>query len=120
LDEIGLTRNLFKEAGGTSKLQKPAKTYLENTNLAFLLAKENANEGNLRETFFANQLSYRHQVLYAPKGDFLVDETYTFEVGGKSKTDKQLAGVENAYVVADGIEYGFGNKIPLWLFGFLY
>lgn len=120
LDEIGLIRNLFKESGGISKLQKPSKTYLENTNLAFLFAKENANEGNLRETFFANQLSYRHQLLYAQQGDFLIDGTYVFEIGGKNKTGKQLEGVENAFIVADGIEYGFGNKIPLWLFGFLY
>lgn len=120
LDEIGLTRNLFRETHGISKLQKPAKVWLENTNLAFILARENANEGNLRETFFANQLGYRHHLLYVEKGDFLIDEKYTFEVGGKNKTAKQIKSVENAYIVADKIEYGFGNKIPLWLFGFLY
>lgn len=120
LDEIGLTRNLFRETHGISRLQKPAKVWLENTNLAFLLARENANEGNLRETFFANQLGYRHHLLYTEKGDFWVDEKYTFEVGGKNKTDKQIKSVENAYIVSDNIEYGFGNKIPLWLFGFMY
>ena len=120
LNEIGLTRNLFRETHGISKLQKHAKVWLENTNLTFLLARQNANQGNLRETFFANQLGYRHNLLYTEKGDFLVDEKYTFEVGGKNKTDKQIKSVKNAYTVADTIEYGFGNKIPLWLFGFMY
>ncbi len=120
LDEIGLTHNLFKESGGISKLQKPSKVYLENTNLAYLLARENANEGNLRETFFANQLKYRHNLLYTEKGDFLIDEKYTFEIGGKKKTNKQIETLEKAYIASDTIEYGFGNKIPLWLFGFLY
>lgn len=120
LDEIGLIRNLFRETHGISRLQKPAKVWLENTNLAYLLAQKNANEGNLRETFFANQLIYRHHLLYTEKGDFLINEKYTFEVGGKNKTDKQIKSVKNAYIVADEIEYGFANKIPLWLFGFLY
>ena len=120
LDEIGLTRNLFRETHGISKLQKPAKVWLENTNLAYLLARENANKGNLRETFFANQLGYRHSLVYTEKGDFLIDEKYTFEVGGKNKTNKQIKSVQNAYIVADTIEYGFANKIPLWLFGFMY
>lgn len=120
LDEIGLTHNLFKEASGISRLQKPSKIYLENTNLAYLLARENTNIGNLRETFFANQLNHRHQLNYTDKGDFLVDEKFTFEIGGKNKTTKQIEFLPNAYVVSDDIEYGFGNKIPLWLFGFLY
>jgi uncharacterized protein len=120
LDEIGLTRNLFKETHGISRLQKPAKVWLENTNLAFLLSRENANHGNLRETFFANQLGFRHNLLYTDKGDLLVDEKYTFEIGGRNKTVKQLESLPNAYVVKDSIEYGFGNAIPLWLFGFMY
>lgn len=74
----------------------------------------------MRETFFANQLSYHHQLNYTEKGDFLVDEKYVFEVGGKNKTAKQIEGIPNSFVAADEIEYGFKNKIPLWLFGFLY
>lgn len=120
LDEIGLTRNLFRETHGISRLQKPAKVWLENTNLAYLLSRENANQGNLRETFFANQMGYRHYLLYTEKGDFLVDEKYTFEIGGSTKTNKQLESLTNAYVVKDSIEFGFGNAIPLWLFGFMY
>lgn len=120
LDEIGLTRNLFKDAYGISRLQKPSKIYLDNTNLIFTLSKENANVGNIRETFFANQLAYHHQLSYTENGDFMVNEKYVFEIGGKNKTIKQLGDLPNAFVAADDIEYGFKNKIPLWLFGFLY
>lgn len=120
LDEIGLTHNLFKEAAGISRLQKPSKIYLENTNLAFLLSRENTNRGNLRETFFANQLMHRHQVNCTDVGDFLVNQKFTFEIGGRDKKTKQIEFIPNAYVVSDDIEYGLGNKIPLWLFGFLY
>jgi predicted AAA+ superfamily ATPase len=120
LSEIGLTRNLFREAYGISRLQKPAKVYLENTNLIYLLAQQNANIGNSRETFFINQLAYNHKVTFTEHTDFKVDDTYFFEIGGKNKTSKQIATLKNSYIVADDIEYGFQNKIPLWLFGFMY
>ena len=120
LDEIRLTNNLFRETKGISKLQKPLKIYLENTNLIYNLAPKNANEGNLRETFFRNQVGFVNSIQYTEKGDFLIDETYTVEIGGKSKNHKQLKDVPNSFVVADTIEIGFQNKIPLWLFGFLY
>lgn len=120
LDEIALTRNLFKESFGISSLQKPQKIYLENTNYMYALSSETVNKGNLRETFFANQLKQNHVITYTNLGDFLVDNKYTFEIGGKSKNNKQIKDVSNSYIAADDIEYGFGNKIPLWLFGFLY
>ena len=120
LAEIGLTINLFKESGGISKLQKPHKVYLENSNLMYALTSSAANTGNIRETFFANQLGYKHKIMYSDKGDFFVNEKYVFEIGGKDKSMKQIQGIENAFIAADDIEYGFQNKIPLWLFGFLY
>jgi len=120
LSEIGLTRNLFKESYGISRLQKPAKVYLENTNLIYLLAQQNANIGNIRETFFMNQLVYNHKVTYSEQTDFKVNDTYFFEIGGKNKTHKQIASLQNSYLVVDDIEYGFEYKIPLWLFGFMY
>ena len=120
LQEVNLTINLFKDSSGISMLQKPAKIYLENTNLIFALSPNNANTGNIRETFFANQLSYGHQINYTEKGDFLVNANYVFEIGGKNKTTKQIMSLPSAFVVTDDIEYGFKNKIPLWLFGFLY
>lgn len=120
LEEIGLTVNLYKKAGGISRLQKPEKIFLENTNLMFALTPRNPNPGNARETFFVNQLGYQHTIVYAEQGDFLVDENFVFEVGGKNKKSKQVASVENAHIVVDDIEYGHANKIPLWLFGFVY
>ncbi|PWA09929.1 ATP-binding protein [Flavobacterium laiguense] len=120
LAEIGLTVNLFKESGGISKLQKPLKVYLENSNLMYALTSSAANTGNIRETFFANQLGYTHKIMYSDRGDFFVDEKYVFEIGGKDKSKKQIEGVENSFIASDDIEYGFQNKIPLWLFGFLY
>jgi len=76
--------------------------------------------GTVRESFFASQVSFGHSIYYKNRGDFLVDEKYLFEIGGKNKSFKQIKDVENSFVVADDIEIGFGNKIPLWLFGFLY
>jgi predicted AAA+ superfamily ATPase len=120
LEEIRLTMNLYKEAKGSSKLQKPAKIYLENTNLMFVLSPSKFNVGNVRETFFSNQLSYHNNLSYHEATDFLVNEKYAFEIGGKDKSGKQIKNLENAFIAADDIEYGFQNKIPLWMFGFLY
>lgn len=101
-------------------LSKPEKIFLDNPNLAFALGENNTNTGNLRETFFYNQLRVVTKVSAARKGDFVVDEKYLFEVGGKDKNFSQIANIPNSFVAADNIENGFGNKIPLWLFGFLY
>jgi predicted AAA+ superfamily ATPase len=120
LQEAGITRNLYREAQGISKLQKPEKIFLENSNLASTFTSIQPNTGNIRETFFANQTSYIHQLTFPEKGDFLVDGKYLVEIGGKQKGNKQIYGIENSFVAADDIEYGFDNKIPLWLFGFLY
>lgn len=120
LQELGLTYHLLKEARGSVRLQKPAKIYLENTNLMYVLSSFSANRGNVRETFFANQVGYKHKISFHEKTDFLVDNTYAFEIGGKDKSKKQITGIENAYIVSDEIEYGYQNKIPIWLFGFLY
>ena len=119
LQELGLTYHLLKEARGSVRLQKPAKIYLENTNLMYVLSSFSANRGNVRETFFANQVGYKHKISFHEKTDFLVDNTYAFEIGGKDKSKKQITGIENAYIVSDEIEYGYQNKIPIWLFGFL-
>jgi predicted AAA+ superfamily ATPase len=120
LEEIKLSINSFKESGGISKFQKPLKIYLENTNLMYALGSGEVNKGNLRETFFANQLIHQYGVNYTAKGDFLIDGKYIFEIGGKDKTLKQIKDLDNAFIAADDIEYGYQNKIPLCLFGFLY
>ena len=105
---------------GISKMNKPEKIYLNNPNLIYTLADTRSNTGTLRETFFLNQLQVLHSVNWSDQGDFLVDNQYIFEIGGKSKGRKQIAGIKNAWVAADNIEYAQLNKIPLWLFGFLY
>lgn len=120
LNESHITTNLYKEAHGISRLQKPDKMYLENANLVYALAKTNTDMGHVRETFFLNQLKFGHSLQYTEHGDFLVDQKYTFEVGGKKKNSSQIAGIEHAFIAADDIEIGSQQKIPLWLFGFLY
>ena len=87
--------------------------------MLYTLADENANIGNVRETFFANQVSAKYTVNTSQKGDFQVDNCI-FEVGGKTKSYKQIKDLPESYVIIDETEVGFGNKIPLWLFGFLY
>ncbi len=101
-------------------MNKPEKIYLNNPNLVNTLTDHQSNQGTLRETFFLNQLQVLHTINATDKSDFLVDHKYTFEIGGKNKTRKQITGIENAYVAADNIEYAQQKKIPLWLFGFLY
>lgn len=120
LDEIGITRNLNKESRGISKLQKPNKIFLDNSNLMFAIAPKSTNIGNMRESFFANQLGYQHELSYIEQTDFLVANTYSFEIGGKSKGTKQIKELTNTFIAADNIEFGYKNTIPLWLFGFLY
>jgi predicted AAA+ superfamily ATPase len=102
-----------------TQLTKPDKIYLQNTNLLYL-SQSQVNVGTLRETFFANQIGLKHQLTLAPKGDFVVNDTYTFEVGGLTKSFQQIAGIKNSYLAVDEMPLGINNKIPLWLFGFMY
>lgn len=103
-----------------SNLSKPDKIYMNHPNLMYCLANENTNKGNIRESFFINQVQFLHKINSSEIGDFLVDNKYIFEVGGKNKTYKQIADIQNSYISADDIEIGYKNTIPLWLFGFLY
>jgi len=126
LDDAGLITLLMKSSLSMKNIEKPEKIYLANTNLMYITTP---NIGNVRETFFVNQLdNYYKQnntlgnkgIFASKNGDFNVEEKYTFEIGGKNKSYKQIKDVENSFVAADDIEVGFGNKVPLWLFGFLY
>jgi hypothetical protein len=120
LEKADLLLLLQTDTFGVSKMNKPEKIYLNNPNLSYALTHGFVNSGNIRETFLFNQLKVAHEVLYSAAGDFLVDGIYTIEVGGKNKTRKQIAGTEHAFIASDNIEYSSTNKIPLWLFGFLY
>ena len=119
LEAGGLIRILGAKSNGVSIISKPEKLYLDNTNL-FGIFCDLPKEGTIRETFFASQLSYEHRLNYPKNGDFIVNERSTFEVGGRGKTNKQIKDLNDAYVVSANIEVGSANKIPLWLFGFLY
>jgi len=119
LEEAGLIKNLHRNSKGISLLQKPEKIFLENTNLAYAVSAEKPDKGSLRESFFYNQLSYKHTLTFPDKADFLVDGKMLFEIGGAGKKSK-VENDKNFYIASDDIEYGFKNKIPLWLFGFLY
>ena len=113
--------SLLRPAGSsTAVLQKPEKIYLNNTNLLYALAEEQVEKGNLRETFFLSHLSAVSRV-HAPKnGDFLVDNKFTFEIGGKSKSGAQIKNTKNAWIVKDDLEFPTNKQIPLWMFGFIY
>lgn len=119
IEEAGLITQLRDATGGIKGLGKVNKIYLDNPNLIYNLAQNSSNIGNVRETFFINQTRVVSDVIASPLADFILGDK-TFEVGGKKKGHKQIEGLENAYIVKDDIQYGFGNTIPLWHFGFLY
>jgi len=111
--------SLKPKTRGDNLFVKPSKLYLHNPNLYYAYCKD-AKKGTIRESFFANSLSDIYEISYSQSGDFLVEDQYIFEVGGKSKGFEQVKDLPHSFVVADDREVGFGNKIPLWLFGFLY
>ena len=119
LHRAELLRHVVYEGKRFKSMQRPDKLYLNNTNL-FQAICNNSERGTIRETFFASICSYKHSIYYVNKGDFLVDEKYTIEVGGKNKSFAQIKDIKNSYLALDDIEIGFKNTIPLWLFGFLY
>lgn len=120
LEKAHCVLTLKQKATGIRQMVKPEKIYLQNTNYNYALAADNPETGNLRETFFFNQLQQNHKVTFSENTDFCIDGKYYFEIGGKNKTSNQIKNLKNAYLALDGIPTGFRNEIPLWLFGFLY
>lgn len=119
IEEAGMIAQLRDGTGGIRGLGKVDKIYLDNTNLIYNLAPDTADVGNVRETFFLNQLRVTHHVVSSVVSDFSIEEL-TFEVGGKNKGQKQIQNVPNSYVVKDDIENGFLNVVPLWQLGLTY
>ena len=119
IEEAGLIAQLRDDTGGIRGLGKVDKIYLDNTNLIYNLGGEKAEIGNIRETFFFNQMRVNHDVITSSVSDFCIGD-YTFEVGGRKKGKKQIEGVPNAFVIKDDIEFASGNILPLWQFGFDY
>lgn len=120
LERAGLVNELYKHNSGIGVLTKPEKLYLNNSNLMYALTPANVEIGNIRETFFLNQMKGLHEINRSEIGDFLVNQTYTFELGGLSDSRKQIKNLENGYIVKDQIEIGAINIIPIWLFGMMY
>jgi len=120
LERSGLINLLQNNTKGFNLLAKPEKIYLNNTNLVYALENDKPNIGNLRETFFYNQLMTVSKVTSEVRADFTINNKYIFEVGGQSKGHEQIVGLEHGYLALDNLEYGVGNRIPLWLFGMLY
>lgn len=119
MERAGMIAQLRDAIGGIRGLGKTEKIYLDNTNLIYVLAPKRADIGNIRETFFMNQMRIAGDVMCSPVSDFLVDGM-TFEIGGRKKGQKQISEVNNGYVVKDDIETGYANVLPLWAFGLLY
>ncbi len=119
LNDVELLHLLYVEEKGINSIGKPEKIFLNNTNLMYNLGID-TNIGNVRETFFLNQVHNKYNVFASKTVDFKVDALYEFELGGKNKKNQQINELKNAYVVKDNIEIGTDKTIPLWLFGFLY
>jgi len=120
LESAELISLLRTDKKGNKILHKPEKVLLNNTNLLYALFDNNIEQGTIREIFFYNQTNVKHKLNYPKYGDFLVDDKYTFEIGGKSKTLKQIQNINNSFIVKDDIETGVMNVIPLWMLGLLY
>jgi predicted AAA+ superfamily ATPase len=120
LEQAKVISLLFPTGNSIATLQKPEKIVLNNTTLLNALSEEKPLIGTVRETFFVSQLLTFHKVKLSKLADFLVNDKYTFEIGGKSKGQKQIEGIENAWIVKDDIELPLLNTIPLWLIGLLY
>ncbi|MGM9743218.1 MAG: ATP-binding protein [Candidatus Cryptobacteroides sp.] len=119
LDKAQVLMLLSAKKKNYKNLAKPDKIYLGNPNLMHVLCPS-VDKGNERETFFLNQVRAGHDVTYPKQGDFLIDGRYLFEVGGRRKTFDQIADVPDSFLAVDDTEVGYGNRIPLWMFGFLY
>ena len=119
MEEAGMLAQLRDDTKGIRGLGKINKVYLDNTNLVYILARENANKGNIRETFFINQCRMHYQIVSSNLADFKMEDK-DFEIGGKNKGLKQIETAENGFLVKDDIESGFFNTIPLWHFGLMY
>lgn len=119
LDRAKLIRLMYTCKVGMKQLAKPEKILFDNSNLLFALTS-NVDSGTVRECFFCNQVGQLYNTVIPKTGDCLVNDKYLFEIGGKKKSFKQVKEIPDSYVVADDIEVGMGNRIPLWLFGFMY
>jgi len=119
MEKAGLISQLRSETSGIRGLGKVDKVYLDNTNIIYNLVGDKSNTGNIRETFFYNQMRLNNEIKASEKADFVVND-YTLEIGGKNKQQSQIEKDGKSFIVKDDIEFGYLNVIPLWAFGFNY
>lgn len=119
LEKSALLSQLKNRTKAIRQMSAPDKLFLDNTNLMYAYNRF-PEIGTIRETFFNNQVGIKHELNSVKKGDFLIDGKYTIEVGGADKSFEQIKDIPDSYLAIDDVEFGSGNKIPLWLFGFLY
>lgn len=119
LEKSALLSQLKNRTKAIKQMSAPDKLFLHNTNIMYAYNRL-PEIGTIRETFFNNQVGAKHELNSVKKGDFLVDGKYTIEVGGADKSFEQIKDIPDSYLAIDDVEFGRGNKIPLWLFGFLY
>ena len=119
LEKAGVLNQLRDDTRGIKLLGKVDKIYLNNTNLAYAISNSAPEIGNIRETVFFSLMRTTQEVTTSAVADFTIGK-YTFEVGGKNKGQKQIAGVKDSFIVKDDIEYGYKNILPLWAFGLTY
>ncbi|MBA2368391.1 MAG: ATP-binding protein [Candidatus Protochlamydia sp.] len=123
LGHSGLLNNLYPAGKGLKIIRKPGKIFMNNTNLLYAINRNlqrNSGSGGIRETFFANQVSAFYKVNVHTSADFIIDDRYIIEVGGRNKDHSQIKNLADSFLALDDIEVGYKNKIPLYLFGFLY
>lgn len=120
LHKAELIHLLYSDKKSVTKMQKPDKIYIHNSNMLYTLS-DDTKIGTVRECFVVNQLAANHNVEYGKEqGDFLIDKKWRFEVGGHDKSFTQIADIPDSYILADNLEYPIGKKLPLWLMGMTY
>lgn len=119
MEKVGMIAQLRNATGGIRGLGKVEKLYIDNTNLIYTLAPDNADTGNVRKTFFMNQMRVMNEILSSSTADFEIGNKI-FEIGGRKKGQKQLQNASEGYIVKDDIESGYANVVPLWAFGLNY
>lgn len=119
LSEGEILINLYAANKSHKDFQKPQKIFLNNTN--FIYAHDTLpNLGTVRETFVANCLVNQGLLTAPTSGDFCLDGHVIFEIGGKSKRNRQIKSVKEGYIFADDILSVDHGNLPLWLLGFLW
>ena len=119
LERAQLIGQLRDDTGGIRGLGKVEKVYIDNPSLMQVLSGGKTDVGNMRETFFYNQMRVKNDVISSRQSDFKIGK-YTFEVGGRKKGKKQIEDIPDSFIVKDDIEFAQGNVIPLWAFGLNY